>query len=41
MIGDRLIFHTVKHCDTTRVIKPVDGLEMHAYFDTVFDTDEL
>ena len=29
--------YTVTHCDTTRVIKPVDVLEMHAYFDTLFD----
>ena len=26
----------LSHCDTTRVIKPVDWLEMHAYFDTLF-----
>ena len=31
------MFHAVAHCDTTRVIKPVDGLDMHAYFDTLFD----
>ena len=29
--------YTVTHCDTTRVIKPVDVLEMHAYFDPLFD----
>ena len=29
--------HTVTLCDTTRVIKPVDGLKMHACFDTLFD----
>ena len=28
--------YTVTHFDTTRVIKPVDVLEMHAYFDTLF-----
>ena len=29
--------YTVTHCDTTRVIKPVDVLEMHAYFGPLFD----
>ena len=27
----------LSHCDTTRVLKWVNGREMHAYFDTLFD----